>query len=387
MRARRVERARRQVTLLTSARPLSASVLIEAAVAAFGVAVAIDAWPVFAAVVPSISERLSGSSVAEVRTETIDVRSFTFSTLRGHAVLVNFFASWCPACQAEQKELLQLHEIYAQRGLQFIGVLLDPRETPDTLAQAREVLRKNPLPYPVVMMNESVQQGFRNQFGEFPATYFICPDGRFSSTLFGLQPQAQIKAVADRVLAPAPSSTTGDAPLSTDLSAEPSPTGQERSPWLALVPRNWKQWHPLVVHFPIALLFLEALLVVVSEFRPRASLEQPSRWLLAAALVSFVPTVYTGMGDVGADLGPGWGFWNGLEDRFRHLLLIQSTISLHVLFALAAIIIAVGRYIWRIRSGYGPLPRPQRAAFAALTILGVWALFAAGQVGGSISHE
>jgi len=60
--------------------------------------------------------------------------------------------------------------------------------------------------------------------------------------------------------------------------------------------------------------------------------------------------------------------------------------TLAIVFAVAALVIALGRYIWRLRSSEWPLRRNQRVAFVALTIVGIWALFAAGQVGGSISH-
>lgn len=354
--------------------------------AAISVALAIGASPAFAAVAPSVSEELSGSPIPDIQTETIDGKPFAFSSLRGRALLVNFFASWCPACQAEQKEISQVHATYAKRGLQLVGVLLDPRETPDTVGRARNLLLRNPLPFPVVMMNESVQRGFRNQVGQFPATYFITADGHFSTILLGLQPQAQIAAQVERILPAASAGTAEEARPPSDGSEGPAEAPWKRSPWLALAPHNWREWHPVVIHFPIALLVFEALLVIFSAFRPRASLEQASRWLLTAAVVSFVPAVYTGIRDAGIDLGPGWAFWNGLQDRVRHLFLLQSTVSLHVLYALAAVIITVGRLIWRVRSSEQLLPRNQRAVFAALTILGAWALFAAGQVGGSISH-
>jgi thiol-disulfide isomerase/thioredoxin len=140
------------------------------------------AWPAYAAVMPSVSKQLTGQAVPDARSETLDGRPFALSSLRGHPVLVTLFASWCPVCQSEQQEILAVHEEYAPRGLQFVGVLLDPRETPDTVVQAREALRRNPLPFPVVMMNDSMQRALANKFGEFPATYLIT----FALTMLGL---------------------------------------------------------------------------------------------------------------------------------------------------------------------------------------------------------
>src|SRR2546427_377798 len=91
------------------------------------------------------------------------------------------------------------------------------------------------------------------------------------------------------------------------------PAPWSKSPLLALVPSTRKQVHPLIVHFPIAFLGLELLLVMAYLAWPRDSLQVFSHWLLWSAALSLVPSIYTGIGDVGADLGPGWAFWNGLQ--------------------------------------------------------------------------
>ena len=48
--------------------------------------------------------------------------SIGLSELRGHVVLLNFWASWCPPCRAEAPDLQALHEDFARSGLRVIGV-------------------------------------------------------------------------------------------------------------------------------------------------------------------------------------------------------------------------------------------------------------------------
>jgi thiol-disulfide isomerase/thioredoxin/uncharacterized membrane protein len=343
------------------------------------------AAPVFAALGSEVSEALTGQLVPEVQAETLDGKIFTLSDLNGSPVLVNFFASWCPTCQAEDKEPRAIYAAYAPRGLRFVGVLVDSVETPDTMEAAREQLRLHPLPYPVVLMDKTMGASFR--YTGFPATYFVTPDGLFSTTLYGYQPQDQIAMVVDRVLGSAGSQTTSaslSAPVEKEAGSRPA---WDRVPLRALIPRWWKQWHPAVIHFPIAFLILEAAFVVAYVVKPSGSLERFSRWLLWCAVASFVPAILTGLNDVGTDLGPGWAFWNGLVDRVRHLFLLKSTVSLHVLFALATVTVTVARIGWRVRAREKALQGRSRLVFLTLTLLGVWMLFAAGQVGGSISHR
>ena len=427
------------------------------------IGILLSAWvslPAQAALVTSTSENLSGSPAPEIRAETFDGQSFTLPTGAGKAVCINFFASWCPVCQAENQELREIQVTYAERGMNFIGVLVDPVETPDTLEEARQGLKRKPLPYPVILMDENLRASF--QYVGFPATYFITSDGTFSTTLYGYHPRGKIAEVAERVLlgsaptteraltvpletaapsgapsARGPSSseapelahpnrgTGGVSPSQARLPSQPNPqqsapppervpTGTQaaadtaerslasvstrstvelvqpapwsKSPLLALVPSTRKQVHPLIVHFPIAFLGLELLLVMAYLAWPRDSLQVFSHWLLWSAALSLVPSIYTGIGDVGADLGPGWAFWNGLQDRLHHFTRLESTVSLHVLFVLLTASLVLIRLAWRIFFGEKALEGRKRFVFAVLALLGFWALFAAGQVGGSISH-
>jgi thiol-disulfide isomerase/thioredoxin/uncharacterized membrane protein len=338
-----------------------------------------------AALLPAVSEQLNFQPVPDFQANTVDARVVTLADLLGKPVAVNFFASWCPACQMEIGKLRQLEPEFRARGLSLIGVLVDPVETPDTVDQALQGLRQNPLPYPVLLMTAALRDVF--QYEGFPATYFITAEGTFSTTLLGNHPIDQIREIALRVAGGAvvsPSAVTPPAASARLTVAHPE---WEAHPLLALVPAKWKQWHPLVVHFPIALLVLELAFVCTLWVRPSEHVAWSAHWLLWAAVISFAPAVYTGIRDVGAALdSPGWAFWNGLKDRVTHLLRFQSSISLHVLFVLAAVLLTSCRLVWRVRGGDRTLRGRRGLAFATVTVLGLWLLFAAAQVGGGISH-
>lgn len=51
--------------------------------------------------------------------------SVTLTQLRGHPVLLNIWATWCPPCRKELPDLQALHEEYAPRGLRVVGVSID----------------------------------------------------------------------------------------------------------------------------------------------------------------------------------------------------------------------------------------------------------------------
>jgi thiol-disulfide isomerase/thioredoxin/uncharacterized membrane protein len=351
-----------------------------AVLAAGTLAIALTVNGTDAALLPSMSEELRGRPLSSFESQTLDGQPFSSRDLVGKPVIVNFFASWCPVCSMELKDLQALQPDLRQRGVSVIEVLVDPVETPDTVDEARQQLAHNPLPFPVVMMVPALRDVFG--YEGFPATYFLKADGTFSTTLFGYQPIEQLRQVAGEIAgATAPPSSPGPA---RGVGRHPP---WEKRPLLALVPAPWAQWHPLLVHFPIALLVLEGAFVCALLVRPNERLAQFATWLLAVAVVSLVPTVLTGIRDAGADVGPGSPFWNGLHDRLTHLFRLESSVSLHVLFGLGVTLIAVGRLAWRVWAGDRILRGGHRVAFALVTLLGLWLLFGGGQVGGGISHR
>src|SRR5881296_4692380 len=150
-----------------------------------------------AALIPSVSQELRGRPLPGFESQTVEGQPFSSRDLVGKPVIVNFFASWCPVCSMELKDLQSLQPDLRQRGISVIEVLVDPVETPDTVEIGRQQLARNPLPFPVVMMVPALRDVFG--YEGFPATYFVKADGTFSTTLFGYQPIEQVRQVASEI--------------------------------------------------------------------------------------------------------------------------------------------------------------------------------------------
>ncbi|MDP6549112.1 MAG: TlpA disulfide reductase family protein [Dehalococcoidia bacterium] len=58
----------------------------------------------------------------EFSLELLDGSTVTLTGLRGKAVLLDFWASWCPPCRQEAPILAQVYLEYQDRGVEFIGV-------------------------------------------------------------------------------------------------------------------------------------------------------------------------------------------------------------------------------------------------------------------------
>jgi len=57
---------------------------------------------------------------------TVGGKHYSLSALRGHPVLLEYFAVWCPHCQREAPILNQLDKSYAAQGLRSLSILASP---------------------------------------------------------------------------------------------------------------------------------------------------------------------------------------------------------------------------------------------------------------------
>jgi thiol-disulfide isomerase/thioredoxin len=53
----------------------------------------------------------------------------TLAELKGHAAVVNLWATWCNPCREEMPRLQKLADSYATKGVTFIAISLDEKET------------------------------------------------------------------------------------------------------------------------------------------------------------------------------------------------------------------------------------------------------------------
>ena len=65
-----------------------------------------------------------GSEAPLFSAERLDGGALSLAALRGHVVLLNFWAVACPPCRIEMPELESIHRRYVGRGLRVIG--MDP---------------------------------------------------------------------------------------------------------------------------------------------------------------------------------------------------------------------------------------------------------------------
>jgi len=122
---------------------------------------------------------LRGHPAPDFTLQTLDGDSLTLSDLRGKAVVLNFWATWCPPCQAEMPELQAAHEAYASGGLVVLGV-----NQAEDRATVQAFLDERNLSFPVVL-DSQYEASQLYKVNSLPTTFFIDRNGVIQERVTG----------------------------------------------------------------------------------------------------------------------------------------------------------------------------------------------------------
>ncbi len=109
-------------------------------------------------------------------------------SLRGKAVVINFWASWCLPCKEEAPLLEAAWKKWRSKGVVVVGL-----DANDFKSDARRFARRYDLTYPLVHDGPGRLLDDYGLAG-FPETFFVRPDGRLESWSQGELSEEEIEA-------------------------------------------------------------------------------------------------------------------------------------------------------------------------------------------------
>lgn len=133
-------------------------------------------------------------------------KTMKLSSLKGKAVIVNFWATWCEPCKIEMPWLIQLQKKYGPQGLEVVGVAMDDTEE-KTISEFAHKMGVN---YPVLIGTEKVADLYGGVEG-LPISFFLDRSGKVVDHILGLVSESQIESSIQKSLAQgAPASASGE---------------------------------------------------------------------------------------------------------------------------------------------------------------------------------
>ncbi len=122
---------------------------------------------------------------------------FDLAQHRGKVVMVNFWATWCPACRADWPVWQETYERYRGGDFEMVAVSIDRDQ-----AAVTRFLDTHPYTVPVVLRFDSREKDGFPGIRKTPTTYFIGKDGRIAEVRLGRISPDQLTETIEALLQP-----------------------------------------------------------------------------------------------------------------------------------------------------------------------------------------
>ena len=103
------------------------------------------------------------------------------SDLRGQAMLINLWATWCPPCRAEMQSIEKMYQEYKEEGFTVLAVNMTYQDDPLAIMP---FVHEQGLTFPI-LLDETSEMANAYQLRSLPSSYFIRRDGVINEVVIG----------------------------------------------------------------------------------------------------------------------------------------------------------------------------------------------------------
>jgi thiol-disulfide isomerase/thioredoxin len=140
---------------------------------------------------------LRGKAAPGFTLKDLGGKNVSLADYKGHAVVVNFWATFCGPCKLEMPWFEQLQSKYKNQGLVILGINQDEGTTPkDVGIAARHV----GVSYPILMPGPAVSKEYGG-VDYLPETFYVDRDGKVLLQTAGAPTRDQIESNIRQTLA------------------------------------------------------------------------------------------------------------------------------------------------------------------------------------------
>lgn len=123
-------------------------------------------------------------------------QKISLADLRGKAVLINLWATWCPPCQAEMPAIQKYYDQYKSEGLVVLAVDSTAQDNP--LDVVPFVTQHN-LTFPI-LLDETGEVAAKYNLQSLPSSFFVNRDGTINEVVVGAMSDAQIQTSIEAII-------------------------------------------------------------------------------------------------------------------------------------------------------------------------------------------
>ncbi|MBJ6362534.1 TlpA family protein disulfide reductase [Paenibacillus sp. MAHUQ-46] len=121
-----------------------------------------------------------GYKAPQISLNGLDGKTYSFESLNGKPVIINFWASWCGPCKTEAPDLVRTYEKYSKQ-IEIYAVNIT---AVDSLDEAKAFVAEYGFSFPVLLdLDGSVTQ--RYQVKPIPTTFFVNGKGIITDQVIG----------------------------------------------------------------------------------------------------------------------------------------------------------------------------------------------------------
>jgi thiol-disulfide isomerase/thioredoxin len=120
----------------------------------------------------------------------LDDKVISLEDLKGHVLIINFWATWCGPCRKEIPGFIKLQDKYKDKKFSVIGMSVDMASE----SVVKNFVNASDINYPIIIIGRELQQDFEKAMGQriagIPTSLIVNRDGKIAKIHVALKPMS-----------------------------------------------------------------------------------------------------------------------------------------------------------------------------------------------------